>query len=156
MANEKKSATTVTVLSKLPAPLILRVFEMVDTPEPVMGGGQRMVKQARELPQRFTINGCAHPQNAAPNCELAGGFAITPNVPKDIWDKWLSQNKESDMVKKGIVFAQDSLDSARDAGADHKDQKSGLERLVPKDFKKVGLEPDKDHMNKETLNRVAA
>jgi len=154
MATEKKSSGTVTIASKLPHPLIMRVFEFVEVPEPVMGGGTRMQKQSRELPTRYLINGCAHPQNAGPKCEIVGGYALTPNIPKDFWDKWMEHYKDSMMVKNKIIFAQPTSDSLRSEATEHTAQKSGLERLVPSHLKKLGLEPDKDAMDSGVLKRA--
>lgn len=152
---ESKSATTVTVASKLPNAFKLRIFKMVEVAEPVMGGGTRMVKQSQELPDFAVVFGCSHPQNMAPRSEIAGGYGLTPNVPKQIWDTWLEQNKDSMLVKNRIIFAQPSAESVRDQAGDQKEVRSGLERLQPKDFKRMGIETDKDQMNKDVLAKLA-
>ena len=96
-----------------------------------MGGGMREVKVAEELPESFTVLGVAHPQNAGPRGLMVGGFVLTSGVPKDLWDLWLNQNKDSDIVKNGLIFAHvkdiDTQANAKDHGA----IRSGVERLDP-------------------------
>jgi len=125
------STDTVVVACKLPHGLILRVFEMVEFDEPVLGGGFRRSKISQERPERFTINGFSHPQNRAPSHAIVEGFALTPGVPKELWDRWLSQNQRSDMVKNGLIFAQPKTEMAEAASVERKKIKSGLERLDP-------------------------
>jgi hypothetical protein len=123
---------TVTVACKLPHGLVLRVFNMVEAQEPVMGGGFRKVKVAQERPERAEIKGWAHPQNHAPKAPLIGGFALTAGVDKDLWDTWKTQNAESDLVKNGLIFAHEKADSVQDQAKDQRALRSGLERLDPK------------------------
>lgn len=144
MANEK-SAATVTVACKLPHGLILRIFDMKETQEPVMGGGYRATKTAQEREQRITVFGVAHPQNAAPKCEIVAGYAITHDVPKDFWNLWLQQNKESAVVKNNLIFAHDTIESTKAEAKEKIAVRSGLERLDPEKLPK-GLERDKDVM----------
>jgi hypothetical protein len=138
-------AGTVTVACKLPAGLVLRVFDMVETQEPVMGGGYRAVKVARERPHRITLKGWSHAQNMAPNAPIIGGFALTPNVDKDFWDAWLTQNQELDAVRNGLIFAHEKPVNAEAEAKDKKTVKSGLERLdpakLPKGIQKSDLSP---------------
>lgn len=34
-----------------------------------------------------------------------GGYVLTPNFPKAIWDKWIETNKDSTMVVNELIFA---------------------------------------------------
>ncbi len=122
---------SVTVACKLPAGLKLRVFDMIETQEPVMGGGSRTVKVARENPKSVTVKGWSHPQNMAPNAPIVEGFALTPNVDKDVWDAWLKDNADSDVVKNGLIFAHEKAGGAEAESKDKKSLRSGLERLDP-------------------------
>jgi hypothetical protein len=93
---------TVTVLCKLPMGLHLRLHAWEETNELVMGGGTRKGKVARPTGHEVILNGTSarHGQarlDAAGNFVLmVDGYAATPNVDKDFWDKWLDQNKEHD------------------------------------------------------------
>lgn len=122
---------TVVVASKLPHGLILRVFKMEAKSEPVMGGGSRDTKVALELPQRATVNGVSHPQNRDSKAPISFGYALTPNVDKDLWDLWLSQNADSDMVKNGLIFAHDKSGSTESEAREKEKIRSNLERLDP-------------------------
>lgn len=121
----------VTIACKLPHGLTMRVFNMAEASEPVMGGGSRTVKRAVELPERVTINGWSHPQNAAPHAPIHGGYALTHGVDKDFWEKWLSQNKDSDIVVNKLIFAHEKEASAVSEAKEKAEVRSGLERLDP-------------------------
>lgn len=139
MANEK-TAEFVTVACKIPNGLLLRLHEMEETSEPVMGGGSRTVKVARHVGDAVRINGNAHPQNAAPRAQIVDGvdfgYALTPNVPKAFWDKWLQQNKDHMAVRNGMIFAHESVRSVEAEAREKANLRSGTERLDPKDLPK--------------------
>ena len=138
-ATSENSGPTVTVACKLPHGLVLRVFDMIPTQEPVMGGGYREVKIARELPQTYVVNGNSHPQNKAPKSPISGGYALTFGIPKDFWDRWLKENEQSDMVLNGLIFAHEKPDYVQDKAEDNETVTTGLERLNPDRLPK-GLE----------------
>lgn len=133
---------TVTVACKLPNGLALRVFNMVDKDEHVMGGGVKTVKVAQEIADRVILNGWSHPQNHGSVHQIEGGFALTPGVDKQFWDKWLEQNKESDVVRNGLVFAHANTNSAASASRERKDVRSGMERLDPAKLPMKGIKTD--------------
>jgi hypothetical protein len=123
---------TVTVCCKLPHGVELRLFDMVEQNEPVMGGGTRLVKVAVPKGESIIIHGNSHPQNAAPRSQIvSGGYAITPNVDKAFWEAWLAANKNLDMVKNGMIFAQGKADNAAAEAKDRRATLSGAERLDP-------------------------
>lgn len=121
----------VTIACKLPHGLTMRIFDMAEASEPVMGGGSRTVKRAVELPARVTINGWSHPQNSAPHATMSGGYALTNGVDKDFWDKWLAQNKDSDIVVNKLIFAHEKEGSASAQAKEQAEIRSGLERINP-------------------------
>lgn len=120
----------VTVACKLPHGLVLRVFKMVDKDQHA-NGATRTVQEAEELPGRHVLNGFSHPQNKAPTCLIVEGAAITSGVDKDLWDLWLTQNKDSDMVKAGLIYAFEKPAEAEARARARKDTRSGLERMDP-------------------------
>jgi len=130
--SNQTSTETVTVACKLPAGFWLRVFKPDLVDEFVIGGGMKASKVYTEFGKRFLLNGFAHPQTKSPDHKIVQGFAITPGIPKDFWDLWLYQNKDSMLVKNGLIFAHSSesntVAEAKDKGAT---LKSGLERLDP-------------------------
>lgn len=104
---------TVTVACKMPHGLILRIFDWEDFDEPMRDGTMRTGKRARDTGEHFTLRGtwtasagqAYMPNNPAIAELLPGGYALTPGVPKDLWEKWYEQNRESAIVRERIVFA---------------------------------------------------
>lgn len=43
---------------------------------------------------------------------ISGGYAITRNVPKNLWLRWLEENKESPLVLNRMVFACNTTNEA--------------------------------------------
>lgn len=124
---------TVTIACKLPHGLLLRNFKMEETQEPVMGGGFRSVKVARQVGDTVRINGNAHPQDKAPIQTIVQGtgYALTPGVDKEFWDAWLVANKDHMAVRNGLIFAHEKEASAVAEAREKKSVRSGLERLDP-------------------------
>lgn len=125
----KSSGDTVTIACKMPHGMWLRVFDMVTDREPVMGGGTREFKRAQERPERVRINGNALLHGVMPEYVVASGFAFTSGVPREFWDLWLEQNKASDIVRNGLIFAANSEQGAKSMAKERVGLKSGLERL---------------------------
>ena len=121
---------TVTVACKIPQGFILQLHEPRDLSEVTMGG-HRDVKQYFPVGEPFRLNGAAHGQNEGPRCRVVGGFALTDGVPKELWDKWLEQNKTLPAVVNRMLFAYPSTSHAVAAAKEVKTLKTGLERLNP-------------------------
>jgi hypothetical protein len=139
--NDVPSNATVTVASKFPMDFILRLYDFVKRYEPVMGGGTREVKIAerRRGSKEFIVQGNSWPQNKGPHQQLNFGYAITSGIPKAFWDEWLEQNKEADYVANGMLFAHAETASTMSEAREKEKEKSGLERLDPKNLPK-GIE----------------
>lgn len=125
-----KSVNTVTVACKLPNGLRLRTFSAQEVQENYPGG-TRTVRQFMEDPIQQDITGFSYEQNKAPHCQFASGFALTMGVDKDLWEKWLVQNKDTMIVKNGLIFAHSDMASIESEGKEKVECKSGLERLDP-------------------------
>jgi len=126
------AGATVSVATKLPHGLVLRVFNMVERDMPVMGGGVKTERVAEPRAETAIVHGWSHAQNASPHCAIVAGYAITDNIDKGLWDLWLSQNKDSAMVKNGLIFANEKAESTTGKAKDGSKILSGLERLDPK------------------------
>lgn len=126
---ESKTGSTVTIAYKGPSPLILRLFREVEVSVPIMGGGQRMVKEFEETGERFYVNGVATPAGMASPSEISGGYALTNNVPLELWERWLAHNSKTDMVREGIIFATANVNDTRREASENSDISSGLEPL---------------------------
>lgn len=134
MAQDMKPSSAgakVTVACKMPNGLLLRVFAMETHSEPVMGGGVREAKSARQIGGTVKLNGNAVPFGKRPDHPIVAGYALTHGIDKEFFDKWLEQNRDSDIVKNSLVFAYDKGDSVRDAAKEHAKARSGLEPIEP-------------------------
>jgi hypothetical protein len=147
--NDVPSNATVTVASKFPMDFTLRLFDWVKRYEPVMGGGQREVRIAerRRGAKEFIVQGNSWPQNKGPHQQINFGYAMTPGIPKAFWDEWVEQNKEADYVVNGMLFAHAEGASTMAEAREKEKEKSGLERLDPKNLPK-GLQTDDEAMRR--------
>jgi len=134
------TGATVTVACKLPSGLLLRVFAEEKHMEPTQSGEAKPVQVWRPIPGRqFAIRGTwtasagqAFARNNPAVAELLpGNYALTHGVPKDLWDLWLSQNKNSHIVRNRVVFAFENFQTATDEAKKARDVRSGLEPLNP-------------------------
>lgn len=135
-----QSGAKVTVACKLPAGIEMRLFDMVKVRQPLMGGGFREVDEARVRASAGSvfIRGNAVPHNRTPRYRIVApggalftdGFALTANVSKDFFDEWMSQNKDSDLVRNGLIFAHDKADSAAAMAKERIKERSGLEPML--------------------------
>jgi len=134
-AEKAKSGETVSVGCKLPNGLILRLQELVEIDYPIMGGGVKTVKEWRPHPTAptFTVfgNRAKGAEGEEPPCLVVGGYAITPNIPKDFWDEWVKQNKDLEPVKQNLIFAHEKADNVRGISRDQKALVTGLEPIRP-------------------------
>lgn len=126
---------TVTVACKLPAGLVLRLFDMVDDIDPTPGGGFKKVKRAQIRDGKpVVINGYNQRYNAsvdtAPKATM-GAFALTHGVDKEFFEEWLKQNASLPAVKNGLIFAHGDQDFIQGHIREHEDVKTGLEPLNP-------------------------
>lgn len=132
------TGATVTVACKLPSGLILRCFSEEMIEEPQQGGGTKPVRRSRPIPgKQFILRGTwtgsagqAYAKNNPAVAELLpGGYCLTHGVPKEVWDHWYAQNKDTQLVQKRVVFAVPSLTGATEEAKKGRDVKSGLEPL---------------------------
>lgn len=134
---------TVTIACKLPHGLVLRLWQMVDVDQPVMGGGVRTVREARlDMDRgRVLIGGVAAPFGQVPASQVSYGYALTPNVDAEFWTEWLRQNATLDVVKNKLIFAIPKPVDIPAKTRELEDNKSGLEPLdplnLPREFRKV-------------------
>lgn len=73
--------------------------------------------------------------------QIENGHGITENVDKDFWEAWLQENKESKLVKGGYIFANEKTVEVKAEAKDKKDNKSGTEKLNPKEEKGIETVP---------------
>lgn len=54
------------------------------------------------------VGNTTFPVNGSNSSEIFGGHGITEDVPKQLWDAWLVENKNHDLVTGGFIFAHES------------------------------------------------
>ena len=125
------STDTVTVALRHPHGLICRLHAQTLVEEPLPGGGTKGVERWLPTGQTFKLNGYSRPATGdePPPPATAGGFVLTHNVPKDLWDAWLAQNKDLDLVKNGLVFAHEKSVNANAEAREKESLRSGLEPI---------------------------
>lgn len=138
------ASKTVVVGCKFPHGLLLRLFEMGEKTVEVIGGGHRNIKEAlnaQAVDKVVKINGYAVPHGEQSSVAVVGGrtgYALTFGVDREFFDKWLDQNKDTDMVRQGLIFAAGSEQSARESAAEKKKLRNGFEPLDPANLPRVG------------------
>lgn len=135
-------AGSVVVSCKLPNGLILRVYGMVEHAEPVMGGGMRTVKRAVQLPGEVKINGCAAAMGKALPHDIRNGVGLTFGVDADLFNAWREQNKDSDFVKRELIYASAKPAEVEAQAKSNASVKSGFEPVdrnnLPEEFTRKG------------------
>jgi hypothetical protein len=126
----------------MPGGIMLRVFAPFEYEDPQRDGSTKTVKAWRPIPSlQFSVKGpykatagqAYQQRNSAVMELLPGGYALTYGVPKETWDRWYEQNKNTQLVTKRVIFASPSLPQATvDARTDEaRKVKSGLEPIDP-------------------------
>ena len=133
------SVRTVTVACKIPTGLRMqletptkRIISGRDGDELVtfnIPGGKVYHVHGPEMPRGITL-----PEGVVPPL-IVGGYALTPGIPADFWNRWVEQKKLADFfvppdgAEHGMIFAYATVESARDAAKEQKGLKSGLEPI---------------------------
>jgi hypothetical protein len=129
-AQPEAAGAKVRVYCKLPGGLRLRLFRMVERSEPVLGGGYRDFKQAEPEEKEVVVFGGAQRIGEPQTHMIIGGYGVTPGVDKDHWDRWLEANKDTPMVKNGLIFAAERPEFGDGEARDRETIFTGLEPLA--------------------------
>lgn len=132
MASASAPATgtdTVVVYCKHPQGIILQAGEFFERVEGSIDGRPRNVREWRRTADPFVVAGPATPFGQQPKSVVVGGYALTMGVPRDLWEKWLSENERTPIVQNGLIFARDAVDYAGKA-KEQESIKTGLEPLA--------------------------
>jgi hypothetical protein len=125
-AKPESAGAKVTVYCKMPNGLRIRNFEMVSQREQVLGGGTRDFNIAQPVGEDILIWGNRFRIGDPQSHRIIGDHGVTEGVDKDSWEKWLSDNKDSALVRNGLVFAAEKRDFGEDEAHDRRDAWSGL------------------------------
>ena len=120
---------TVTVACKIPNGIFMQAYKMEEVQEPILGGGTRVAKRAAPASAKIKIAGNGSPQGVSNVNVVEGGYALTRHVPAEVARSWMEANKDSAMVKNGLVFVHERAENATAQSKDGGKVMSGLERL---------------------------
>jgi hypothetical protein len=120
----------VTVACKIPNGLLLRIFRMAPAREQTPTGF-RDIDRAEQVGETTKINGPSVPFGTVQEYTIIGGYALTPNVNKELFEAWLEQNAELPAVRAGLIFAHAKPAMVSDQAKEKKAAMSGLEPLNP-------------------------
>jgi hypothetical protein len=125
----ERSGAKVVVACKLPNGLVMQLHRPEEWDEPVLGGGYR--KSTRHVPDGnpITAHGWRVAHGETPKITIAGGYALTSNVPGWFWDRWLKENEGAAVVTNKLIFAYERPDEAKGVAKEHASIRSGLEPL---------------------------
>lgn len=128
----------VTVASKLPHGLVLQ-NEHKESRWESSPMGQREVDVYVREPETYVLKGnviniSKMRKGIMPDHQIIGGsygYALTPNIPREFWERWLDAHKDMDCVKNGLIWAHSEDASLRRYARDNEENKSGLEPIDP-------------------------
>jgi hypothetical protein len=101
----------VVVACKLPHGIRMRPFKMMPEREQTPMG-TREIQIARPCGDAILIHGNAVSFGAIPAFKIVRGFALTEGVDRDTWRNWFEANQTGDMVRNGLIFAEDTVERA--------------------------------------------
>lgn len=132
------TAATVTVACKIPNGLILRIGSMETTRVPVLGGGMRDEKKWRWNGAEVQIAGPKRRvESGDPDSPVADGYALTFGVNAEFMARWIAENKDSDIVTKGLILVHEKRDELKAQTFEHRDARTGLEPMAQSDDKRI-------------------
>jgi hypothetical protein len=71
--------------------------------------------------------------------EIEHGWAMTPNIPKDVWDRWMQQiGHDFDPVRNGFVFAFESRKDCMAKAHEHENMFCNFQPLTPMQLNALG------------------
>lgn len=144
----QKSAKFMTVACKIPNGLVLQLCRkttyLEDTPS-----GTRERARYDKVGERHVVAGPAYPNGPVPRGfppkpMIVGGYALTPNIPRDFFEEWMHQNKDAPFVVNKMIYGYATLDEAREVSKDNRKTLSGFEPLAQAEADKDGNMTIKD------------
>jgi hypothetical protein len=124
------SGNTVTVACKLPNGLKLQICQK-KTEKEQTPNGVRDIEVWRPTGEEIEVKGPRVAFGALPSYPIIGGYALTQNVDKRFWEKWLEQNADSDLIKNHLLHAYPTPQAAQSFAKEHEEVRSGFEPIDP-------------------------
>lgn len=118
-------ADTVIVLCRLPSGIRLDLHDLASLSERTQATAPIMAPpQARSS---ILLNGIRQDPFYHPAENRLLGRAGRTTVPTDFWKAWLEQNKQSDLITRKIIFAENTPARADNAMTELAKERTGLE-----------------------------
>jgi hypothetical protein len=152
MAKEKATPTpktgtdTVTIALKHPTGIVLEAFEKVATKVPDGGGRMREEMLYRSTGKQYPLYGNRVPMGMTPNYKIIAGYALTPGIPRDVWEAWKEQHHDSPLLDQAnpLIFAHESLEQVEDFAEEGRQLRHGFEPLRKTDDPRVAKRKTRD------------
>lgn len=77
------------------------------------------------------VGSTTFPINGSNSSEIFGGHGITDDVPKKLWDAWLVENKNHDLVTGGFIFAHEQRKEVKAEAKEKAQAKTKAEAITP-------------------------
>ena len=142
--NYATGTDTVTVACNLPNGLILQIYD-IEVVETVLPNG-RVIKEHQSTLNfehgQWAVHGPVNFNSLAATGREVNidfrvikgdlpdtGYALTPGIPRDFWEKWLKDNERNPLVIGRHIFSADSESRAVGQAKEYREFKSGLQGL---------------------------
>jgi len=132
-------AATVTIGSKDPNKMVLSIQASATHTEPVLGGGLREVTRWFNTGKQIVLNGTGVQWGQARTHPMAHGYALTPNVPADLWAEWVKQNQGSPLLTSGVLICHAKLADVVANAKNNRELRTGLEAVDPHSKMRMGM-----------------
>ncbi len=135
MAEQKSTSAYVTVACKIGVPwLDLQLCEEREISENTQTG-PRQIKQWVKTGKIVRLRGTSYPRGQTPDGfpdrpEMLNGYALTRNVPREFWERWLAQNARAPYVESRMIFAHEAVADIKAQSSDHVKDLSGIEPIA--------------------------
>ena len=148
----KKTSRTVCVACKIPQGLALQLQTPMKRRTPKGLGSDNDYEEVLynvKGGQTYNVFGPAIPaMGGVPDGyimppDIKGGYAFTPGIPADFWEKWLHQNEQADYVTNHMIFALPEVASAKAKAVEQEEIKSGLEPMSRERDPQTGMLKDR-------------
>jgi hypothetical protein len=122
------------VASKLPNALRCRIFHKVTETEGTPTGRRdvevwRQVIQSDGTPLEFVLAGYNPGRIKSTDNYIVKPRYATTRVPKDLFDTWVSQSKDSDLLKNRVIFVASTESDLEALVKEHENVRTGLEPI---------------------------
>lgn len=125
------STETVTVFCRLPHGLRLSVYDLDEIKRRDALSRNKTPDYSPVQASHIVLRGARDDARYHKKDNVLLGMAGRTDVPKDFWDAWYSQNKNSDFIRNHLVFAETTERAGAARQAELAAERTGFESLDP-------------------------